>query len=958
MGNSIVIPSLGNWYVEPLKKMKIRVLNIIESSTFFLALDCRDRDGTRLIVKAYEYDSKLSKIDTVTYSLDYFQRLNSLHEHHQAVVGYDPIQVIDRFAFLIRPRFEFTLSQRLDEYPVLEDVEKLWICYQILYQMVEFQNQGFVHGDLHPDNIFLSWSLRVYIADPAPFKPAQVSPDKPHTFIHFFGSSSSTHCYLSPQRIDMKGNSGKTFADLSPADDLFSIGCITYFLYSGKHLFTLYSLVDYINGEGIDIRKAVEIIPESIREMVFGLLSIDPQTRMNTFQGFRGYFSRIFHQLLYQTEEYFLAGSTLSDICNMTPTFTLMMEDEPPDILLIFSDIFSQFLLESDEFQSQITFAYFLVEFLARLSDELLLTRVLPTFVGLLKSEVAVLKSVALDCIKILLKNIEKTPDHLRRIFQSYLLVQIVSCQSDHNYKMMLCSLLPGIIHELCRLSFESVPLFLNIFSFLGKSRGKPFVKVFVKGFNRAFESCDHRMHERVSRFVCQILSSSDIISSARMLKLLKLLYLKVPESERKRCSRSMCDRIEGFLSICGQDFPYKVLKILLWYIQEGFVTRDYLYLVINGVCLQSKSTSPRVRFVIQQITRILPQELREVMLPGFVMERLNRLATTFTDMTYQSSTIGRTPSMKMMKEFSVVPKPRFLSSSRHKNSRILAGVEMNPSSLFLSNSDGEILSTSFDENDFLVVATLTKPARNILKITQNTCALGSPHSLALLDLETGKEMASKFIEDELKSILCLDRDVIVGLQGQCDLVFRDSRTLEVVSKCKFDSVTGSCLSAWEDSRTVALGCTEGMVFLYDTRVSIPLLQLQTISASSVVPIAGKMETILVSNSKEFAIYEVPARKKYVSCSTAVDGILSKSGHGVVVSPDSVFLVNLMDDVCYRFYSDGPMEVHEIQTESFTFDAPQYPPLHKHAAKISFVMETFDGMISGDVIGNVNRWCI
>ena len=959
MGNNIVIPSLGNWYLEPLKKMKIKVCGIIESSTFFLTLDCESRDGRKLIVKAYEYNSKLAKIDCVNLSLEYFEHLKSFHVNHPSVVGYDPIHVVDRFAFLVRPKFEFTLSQRLDDFPVLEDIEKLWICFQILYQMVEFQVKGFVHGDLHPENIFLDWSLRVHIGDQAPFKPAQVSPEKPHTFIHFFGSSSSTRCYLSPQRIVLKGESTMKFTDLTPADDLFSVGCIIYFLYSGKHLFTLYSLVDYINGGGVDVEKAVEVVPEQIRPLVLGLLSLRRQVRLDAFQSFRSCFSKIFHQLLFQTEEYFISGSTLGNICSMTPTFQLMMEDEPPEVLVIFSDLFSQYLLEAQDVHSQIQFSYFLVEFLANLSDELLLTRVLPTFVGLLENEYCVVKSTALECIGILLQHLEVVPDHLVNIFTNYVLVQIkTSAMDDSSYRVSLCRVVPVILNELFRLSPESVSPYLELFLFLSDPQGKGLVSYFVNGVVLAVRNVDIRVLETMSDFVQTLMASVDLADSLQLLNLMKHLYEKVQEAERRRCIRAMRKTVECFLSVNDVDFTSDVLEVMLWYILNKFISYDYLFVVFNGLCLQLNSLDPSVRFMVEKITNMLPHEFQDAVLPTFVMKRMNRSKSPFQNCSYPMGIFRDPSAVRMMKESTINLKPRFLSSSRCANSRILSGLEMDSTALFVCNDGGQVLKSSFDSCEYQLVTTLKYPAHSMLREASNLCFVGSTGSLAIMDFEKITCVKSVDVEQQLRAIhVQSDNSMIVCLEGTSDIVFRDSRNLEVIEKCHFSGVNIAAISSWEDSQTLALGCGEGLVFLYDARIFRPFSELQTVSALSVAPIAGRSESLLVANPCEFAIYDVAANTKIAGCSAPVEAVLSKDGEGIIALPDSVIVPNMKEQQYYRLYSDGPMEIHPLDG-TLAFGAPQHPPLHRHSERISFIAETHDGVMSGDVIGNVNCWCI
>ena len=132
MGNQIVIPSMGSWFTGFLKKSGLTAKGTIESGTFLLTLDCVDEDGYPVIVKAYEYTSPLEDLPIVEKCKVYFDQLAKSDIISKGIVPFSKVQVSGNYAFLVRDKLEFTLSQRMDEYPPLEDIEKQlsgWLNY-------------------------------------------------------------------------------------------------------------------------------------------------------------------------------------------------------------------------------------------------------------------------------------------------------------------------------------------------------------------------------------------------------------------------------------------------------------------------------------------------------------------------------------------------------------------------------------------------------------------------------------------------------------------------------------------------------------------------------------------------------------------------------------------------------------------------------------------------------------
>ena len=201
MGNQIVSPSMGNWYTTFLRKFNITLKGMIESGTFLLTMDCVDETNYPVIVKAYEFCSPLENMTIISNCRIFFDVLEKSDAISKGIVSYSQVHVSGNYAFLVRDKFEYSLSQRMQEYPPLEDIEKQWIAYRVLTSVLSLHEINLVHGAINPDNIFVTLGLDVCVGDLAPFKPSHIRSDMPHLFYHYYATAGRSYCYLAPEQL-------------------------------------------------------------------------------------------------------------------------------------------------------------------------------------------------------------------------------------------------------------------------------------------------------------------------------------------------------------------------------------------------------------------------------------------------------------------------------------------------------------------------------------------------------------------------------------------------------------------------------------------------------------------------------------------------------------------------------------------------------------------------------------
>ena len=189
----------------------------------------------------------------------------------------------NRSGIIFRQYLEFNLKERIYLMPYLNNIQKLWISFQILYAVNDLTDLNIVHGDLKPENILLTSNLSVYISDIATYKPGYISMNDIGNYTFFFGTNKNdtlTGCYFAPERLLDKGETideKKTFSM-----DVFSVGLIIAELFLEKNIFDFSSLLNY-KKNNIDYDKIEDLlgkIPKQICDIIKDMIKINPEERI------------------------------------------------------------------------------------------------------------------------------------------------------------------------------------------------------------------------------------------------------------------------------------------------------------------------------------------------------------------------------------------------------------------------------------------------------------------------------------------------------------------------------------------------------------------------------------------------------------------------------------------------------------------------------------------------------
>ena len=254
MGNASYRQTTGNQYITqdqrsffPSDLPKFILQSRIGDGKFMKTYIFRV-DGTQVVVKVYmklfEEDLK-SSIEQLTFiwrTLTPSQYPNLLP--YQMWIRPSSTRFNKAAAspvYLIRQYFKFNLYDRLSTRPFLNEIEKLWIVFQLFKSLEVIHKHGIVHGDIKPENVMCTSFNWMVLTDFAPFKPPTIPDDDPTDFKYYFDCSGHSRCYLAPERFmrsdakltplqGRKANSTSSppiqSTPLTPAMDVFALGCL------------------------------------------------------------------------------------------------------------------------------------------------------------------------------------------------------------------------------------------------------------------------------------------------------------------------------------------------------------------------------------------------------------------------------------------------------------------------------------------------------------------------------------------------------------------------------------------------------------------------------------------------------------------------------------------------------------------------------------------------------------
>ncbi|EGG21037.1 putative protein serine/threonine kinase [Cavenderia fasciculata] len=214
--------------------------------------------------------------------IDYKRALEEIKGNFETLVNLMPYQNFletDRSGYLIRQYFSNNLYDRLSTRPFLSTIEKKFITFQMLSALIQAFFKGVSHGDIKCENIMVTTTNWIYLADFASYKPTFIPEDNPADFSYYFDTSGRRTCYIAPERF-YETNKGEPKGQLTPQMDVFSLGCVIGELFTdGTPLFDFSQMLSYRKGDYNPepvIRKINDI---HIQSLIIHMIQRDPKLR-------------------------------------------------------------------------------------------------------------------------------------------------------------------------------------------------------------------------------------------------------------------------------------------------------------------------------------------------------------------------------------------------------------------------------------------------------------------------------------------------------------------------------------------------------------------------------------------------------------------------------------------------------------------------------------------------------
>ena len=451
MGNQIVCPSGQSWYLDDLNSMGMKIQKSIFDGTFMLSFVTADaRSNQQFVVKIIQINDKKYR-NLAENFLKMFARMKNTSPEILYGNVFPTPYLTRSGAYMVRDYLDMSLCDRMVSDPVLEHSEKLWISFQLLRIVKNLHAERFRHGDIKPENVFISPRGFVSLVDHAPFKPLVIGRNQPHYFIHFFSYGRGS-CFLAPERFV---GSGKRRKVNEFALDWFSIGCVMAYIFTnGKYLFDFTSVLQYGDGDDSCLKILDEIEDEKIRAFILLLIDRNPLKRIKAAETMTKYFPDWFGVYFDFNVFSSLDSKPVDVVYTKHKQILSMIGDDVEDQWIIYLQAIGEALMRSNTIDVEIGLLQSYGELAVKIkSVTVKITRIITRLVSLLDHKSSAVSVYAFGYIFDVLKTIDSVPDIFADVGRLYLLPRIVvSLQNNQNWNFWFTSELPNVLHEMSRI--------------------------------------------------------------------------------------------------------------------------------------------------------------------------------------------------------------------------------------------------------------------------------------------------------------------------------------------------------------------------------------------------------------------------------------------------------------------------------------------------------------------------
>jgi len=191
----------------------------------------------------------------------------------------------ENLGVVMRQYIKYNLDEAFYYMSCVSEIEKKWICFQLLHGLNQIHSKTKCHGDIKPKNILMTSKLSVFLSDISVYKPVYLSIEGLQSYNNYFYSNPNDinkPCYLAPERL-VYNSKGKEInkSHLTPEMDIFSLGVVMSVIFLDKTgLFTQLDIISLKNRE-INVKDKLNgIRDKGIKLMLMQMLDINPEKRI------------------------------------------------------------------------------------------------------------------------------------------------------------------------------------------------------------------------------------------------------------------------------------------------------------------------------------------------------------------------------------------------------------------------------------------------------------------------------------------------------------------------------------------------------------------------------------------------------------------------------------------------------------------------------------------------------
>ena len=224
--------------------------------------------------KYHKYSQKLAEINNLYNDI-------KLSPNIVPIIEIGQIQEANA-GYIKRQYIQYNLRQALYYLSCVSEIEKKWICFQLLLGLNQIHSKVKCHGDIKPENILITSKLSVFYSDISVYKPVYLIIEKLQLYNSFFYCNSENRaCYLAPERFvhNLNNIDKNNLNELTKEMDIFSLGIVFAEIFLDKTNFL--SQNDLINYKNIDLEKKLKDIKDiKLKEVIKNMIKLEPKKRI------------------------------------------------------------------------------------------------------------------------------------------------------------------------------------------------------------------------------------------------------------------------------------------------------------------------------------------------------------------------------------------------------------------------------------------------------------------------------------------------------------------------------------------------------------------------------------------------------------------------------------------------------------------------------------------------------